>query len=109
VDEKRGRGVVSDKQPGELERSDVSKVAAGRPFLLAGIDRRGSCHMLRHTAATLMMDRGADPRSLQTMLGHGHLNTTELYTHLTLKRLREVHDRNHPGARDEKPPESPDN
>ena len=59
--------------------------------------------MLRHTAATLMMERGADLRSLQTLLGHEHLNTTEIYTHLTLKQLREVHDRTHPGASDQKP------
>jgi site-specific recombinase XerD len=55
-----------------------------------------------------MMERGTDLRSLQTPLAHEHLNATELYTHLTLNRLREVHDRTHPGARDEKPPESPD-
>ena len=64
-----------------------------------GISKRGSCHMLRHTAATLLRDGGADLRSLQTLLGHEHLNTTELYTHLTLKQLRDVHDRTHPAER----------
>jgi len=63
---------------------------------LAGLHHRGSCHIFRHTTATLMMENGADLRSLQTLLGHAKLNTTQLYTHVTIKRLREVHDATHP-------------
>ena len=60
--------------------------------------------MLRHTTATLMLEGGADLRSIQTLLGHASLNTTQIYTHVSIKHLREVHDRTHPGAKDRKPP-----
>ena len=82
--------------------NNLSKLV--RDYLTAvGIAKRGSCHMLRHTAATLMLEGGADLRSLQSLLGHEHLNTTQIYTHVTIQRLREVHDRTHPGASDRAP------
>ena len=62
----------------------------------AGIDKRGARHLLRHTAATLMLENGADLRSLQTYLGHARLDTTQIYTHMTLGRLKEVHQKTHP-------------
>lgn len=68
-----------------------------------GITKRGSCHMLRHTTATLMLEGGADLRSIQSLLGHQQLNTTQIYTHVTIKRLREVHRRTHPGYEDRRP------
>jgi integrase/recombinase XerD len=69
-----------------------------------GITKKGSCHMLRHTTATLMLENGADLRSLQTLLGHDKLNTTQIYTHVTLTHLRKVHDKTHP-AKPDTPPE----
>lgn len=69
----------------------------------AGITKPGSCHVLRHTAATLMLENGADLRSLQTLLGHANLNTTQIYTHVTINRLRAVHDATHPAKPDTKP------
>ena len=74
----------------------------------AGIDRRGSCHMLRHTTATLMLEGGADLRSIQSLLGHESLNTTQIYTHITIQRLREVHEKTHPGFRDQPDETSPE-
>lgn len=72
-------------------------------LISAGINKRGSCHMLRHTAATLMLEGGADLRSIQTLLGHEQLNTTQIYTHVSIKHLREVHNRTHPGAHERLP------
>ncbi len=63
-----------------------------------GITERGSCHLLRHAAATLMMEGGADLRSLQEFLGHKRINTTQIYTHVSIKRLQEVHRKTHPAS-----------
>lgn len=63
----------------------------------AGLAGRGSCHVLRHTMATLMFERGADIRALQAMLGHARLSTTEIYTRVGIAHLCEVHARTHPG------------
>ena len=62
----------------------------------AGIQKTGACHLLRHTAATHMLERGADLRSLQTFLGHEKLDATQIYTHMTLGRLQQVHEQTHP-------------
>jgi integrase/recombinase XerD len=69
----------------------------------AEINKSGACHVLRHTAATLMLENGADLRSLQTLLGHASLNTTQIYTHITIDRLRQVHDATHPAKPDQRP------
>jgi integrase/recombinase XerD len=63
----------------------------------AGITKPGACHLLRHTAASLMLDRGADIRHLQEILGHQSLATTQIYTHVSIGKLCEVHARTHPG------------
>ncbi|MCP3994387.1 MAG: tyrosine-type recombinase/integrase, partial [bacterium] len=64
----------------------------------AGVKKPGSCHLLRHTAATLMMENGADLRSLQMFLGHVCLKTTQLYTHVSIQRLQDVHRKTHPAS-----------
>jgi hypothetical protein len=64
----------------------------------AGIDKHGSCHLLRHTVATLMLEGGADIRYVAEMLGHANLDTTQRYTRVSIERLRAVHATCHPAA-----------
>lgn len=72
---------------GELVREYVEK---------AGIDKSGSCHLFRHTMATLMLEAGADIRFIQEMLGHENLSTTQIYTQVSIRKLKEVHTATHP-------------
>jgi integrase/recombinase XerD len=65
----------------------------------AGFPKAGSCHLFRHTCATLMLEHGADIRHVQEQLGHACLQTTQIYTHVSIRRLKEVHAATHPGAK----------
>lgn len=67
----------------------------------SGVTKEGSCHLFRHSMATLMHDNGADIRHIQAILGHANLNTTQIYTQTSLKKLLEVHDKTHPASRDD--------
>jgi integrase/recombinase XerD len=62
----------------------------------ADIGKSGSCHMLRHSCATLMLENGADIRFIQQLLGHASMNTTQIYTHVSIQKLKAVHTLTHP-------------
>ena len=62
----------------------------------ANLGKMGSCHLIRHTMATVMLEHGADIRYIQHMLGHEHLTSTQIYTHVSIRKLKEVHAKAHP-------------
>jgi integrase/recombinase XerD len=62
----------------------------------ADIGKTGGCHLFRHTMATLMLEGGADIRYIQAMLGHAKLDTTEIYTQVSIRKLKEIHSITHP-------------
>jgi integrase/recombinase XerD len=74
----------------------------------AELGKTGSCHLFRHTAATLMLEGGADIRYIQAMLGHAELSTTQIYTQVSIRKLQEVHRATHPAATLERRERKPD-
>lgn len=89
--------VFINKYGRRLSSRSVARICK-KHFQKNGIDDTASPHSLRHTFATHLLDAGMDLRSIQEMLGHANLSTTQRYTHLSLDHLMEVYDRSHPKA-----------
>ncbi len=103
LDEKERTLFVSNQ--GEPLNPDSLTEYARRYIQSAGINKSGACHIFRHTMATLMHENGADIRSIQVILGHEKLDTTQIYTRVAIANLLKVHGATHPA---EKPDEKPD-
>ena len=97
-----GRRAVPDR-PGKAvyARPDVDLV--GQYVAAAGIGKEGGCHLLRHTMATVMLENGAGIRYIQAMLGHARLETTQIYTRVSIRKLKEVHQATHPARKERSP------
>lgn len=90
--------VFTNKFGGRLTTRSVARMLE-KHLAVAGLDQRTTPHTLRHSFATHLLDRGADIRSVQELLGHKSLNTTQIYTHVSTSGLRAVYERAHPRAR----------
>ena len=84
---------------GEEINRDHLTFTARHYIAQAKIDKMGACHLFRHTMATVMLEGGADVRFIQQMLGHAELSTTEIYTHVSIRMLKQVHTATHPAAK----------
>jgi integrase/recombinase XerC len=85
---------------GNAMRSRSIRRAVYMWSLAAAVAKQVSPHVIRHTFASHMLDAGADLRSIQEMLGHASLSTTQRYTHLTIDKLMDVYDKAHPRAKE---------
>lgn len=94
---KQARALFLNKRGTRLTDRSVRNIIK-KYILKASLIMHVSPHMMRHSFATHMLDHGADLRSVQELLGHSNLSTTQIYTHVTTERLKKVYDQAHPRA-----------
>ena len=89
---------VGRRSPGAPFSAQMVTNLLGGYLRASGIPKTGACHVYRRTAATLMMENGADIRAIQDLLGHSEIKTVGIYTNVSLKFLKEQHAKTHPSA-----------
>lgn len=83
---------------GEQVGKDQLSSIVGDYIVAANVGKKGGCHLFRHTCATLMLEGGADVRYVQELLGHASLESTQVYTRVSIVKLKQVHRATHPAA-----------
>lgn len=92
-----GRPLFMNKSGGPITARSIERIMK-RYLVIAGLDPEISPHAMRHSFATHMLNRGADLRSVQELLGHASLSTTQIYAHVTVEKLKQIYNAAHPRA-----------
>ena len=92
-----GNAVFLNLRGGRLTTRSLGRIV-DQACLRAGLTRTATPHTLRHSFASHLLDRGADLKAVQELLGHAHLVTTQIYTHVSVERLRKIYEKAHPHA-----------
>jgi integrase/recombinase XerC/integrase/recombinase XerD len=95
----REKALFINRNGGRLTQRGIAYLLEGY-VRRSGIQKRVSPHTFRHSFATHLLDRGADIRVVQELLGHSQVSTTQIYTHVGIERLKEIYDKAHPHARE---------
>lgn len=101
IDVNNCESVFLNKHGNPLSKRYIEKIVE-KVGVMAGINRKVHPHMLRHSFATHLLDNGADLRVVQELLGHENLSTTQIYTHITIDKLKDVIDKSHPRSKNVK-------